>query len=506
MRMTHLAMPALVALLALVAATATPARATQQAGLVQMNAASNAWLKYAELSSQDQPASVELLAASSLAHFAFLRDAALYASSAQVRRLPISERLLVYALRASQDPAALAKLDGRGVAALCIGQGWAGVSRRNDPANPLPRLVYVTLVDDDTAVGEIAPPAATSYNFGPILVRERSGWKVVAQSLASDESMAISRQVQQSGMSEDDMVTFLLGRLLKTDSAPGAAVPGAALPSAALPSAFLRDRPLREDAAARSRLNEAWPDYQASYRTRVRAIRAKADDSDSLAQMVMGSLMYSGAMPGVVAQDREQGLAWLEKASDNGNRKAAEMAMMAMGELGPEPEGGPPSAEWLARYVRHVRQAADGGFARAMAEYASLLFNGAGALPRDCGQAAEWAQRAEDSGIDHARNDRVWYLATCPIPAQRDSAHALQLAGYMIEHADTLSASELDTVAAALAANKRYKQAVDYQQRALAALGKDATATRERMQQRLDAYRGNRDWVQDFDQYAQAAQ
>lgn len=490
MRMTYLAMPTLLALLAFAATAAMPARATQQAELAQMNAASNAWSKYAELSSQDQPASVELLAASSLAHFAFLRDAALHASSAQVRRLPISERLLVYALRASQDPAALAKLDGRGVAALCIGQGWAGVSTRNDPANPLPRLVYVTLVDADTAVGEIAPPTASSYNFGPTLVRERGGWKVLAQSLAADESMAISRQVQQSGMSEDDMVTFLLGRLLKTDSAPGA---------------FLRDRPLREDAAARARLNEGWPDYQASYRTRVRAIRAKANDGDSLAQMVMGSLLYSGAMPGVVTRDREQGLSWLEKASDNGNRKAAEMAMVAMGELGPEPEGGPPGAEWLARYVRHVRQAADGGSARAMAEYASLLFNGAGTLPRDCGQAAEWAQRAEDGGVDHARNDRVWYLATCPIPLQRDSAHALQLAGYMIGQADTLSSSELDTVAAALAANKRYKQAVDYQQRALAALDKDATATRGRMQQRLEAYRGNRDWVQDFDQYAQAA-
>jgi hypothetical protein len=75
----------------------------------------------------------------------------------------------------------------------------------------------------------------------------------------------------------------------------------------------------------------------------------------------------------------------------------------------------------------------------------------------------------------------------------------------MIEQADALSSSELDTVAAALAANQRYKQAVDYQQRALAALDKDATATRGRMQQRLEAYRGNRDWVQDFDQYAQAA-
>jgi TPR repeat protein len=489
MRTTTLAMHAVPVLLAIAMLAATPARAAQQADMAQMNAASNAWSKYAELSSQDKPASVDLLAASSLARFAFLRDAALYASPEQSRRLPISERLLVYAMRATQDPDKLSRLDGRGVAALCIEAGWAGVAAPDDEKDALPRLVYVTLVDPDTAVGETAPPTGASYNFGPTLSREHGAWKVESHSLVPDESLAITRQVQQSGMSEDDMVGFILGRLLDTDDVPGA---------------FLRDRPLREDAAARTRLNESWPDYEQPYRVRVEAIRSKAEGGDNLAQMVIGSLLYSGALPRVVAQDRKEGLAWLEKSSDNGNRKAAELAMMAMAELGPQPGDAPPGAEWIARYVRYARQAADGGSARAMAEYASLLFNGAGELPRDCRQAAEWAQRAEDGGIDHARNDRVWYLATCPIPAQRDSTQAMQLAGFMIERADSLNASELDTVAAVLAANQRYPQAVDYQQRALAALDKDATATRTRMQQRLDTYRGNHDWVQDFDQYAQA--
>lgn len=493
MRKSNLAMRALLALLACTsgALAAVPARAAQQPDLAQMNAASNAWSRYAELSSEDQPASADLLAASSLAHFAFLRDAALYASPEQSRRLPVSDRLLVYAMRATQDAAKLAALDGRGVAALCIEAGWAGVAKPDDEEGALPRLVYVTLVDADTAVGEVAPPTELTFNFGPTLLREGGAWKVVSQSLVPDESVSIMRQVQQSGMAEDDMVGFILGRLLETDDAPGA---------------FLRDRPLREDAAARARLNESWPDYEQPYRIRIKAIRAKAEGGDAMAQMVLGSLMYSGTLPRLLAQDHAQGLAWLEKSSDGGNRKAAELAMMAMGELGPEPKDGPPGAEWLARYIRHVRNAADGGSARAMASYASLLFNGAGALPRDCRQAVEWAQRAEDGGIEHARNDRVWYLATCPIPAQRDSAQAMQLAGFMIDRGDLLDPAELDTVAAALAANGQYQQAVDYQQRALAGLDKDAAATRKHMQQRLAAYRSNRDWVQDFDQYAQAAE
>lgn len=484
MRTTTLAM----LLFALSLPFAPAAAAAPQAGLAQMNAASNAWSEYADASSHDRPASVEWMAASSLAHFAFLRDAALYASAEQARRLPVADRVLVYALRATQDPARLAKLDGRGVAALCIEKGWAGVARPGDKDAPLPKLVYVTLLDADTAVGELAPPTASSYNFGPVLVRERGNWKVVTESLVADESVAITRQVQQSGMSEDDMVGFILGRLLGTEA----------------PGAFLRDRPLREDPAARTRLNETWPDYQQAYRTRMRAIRAKAEGGDSLAQMALGSLLYSGALPQVVAQDRIQGLAWLEKGADGGNRQAAELAMMAMGELGPDPKDGSSRAEWLERYIRRVRQAVDGGSAKAMAEYASLLFNGAGSLERDCRQAAEWAQRAEDGGIDHARNDHVWYLATCPLPAQRDSAQAMRLAGYMIERGESLAAGELDTVAAVLAANKRYKQAVDYQQRALAGLGKDDAETRKRMQERLDAYRGGHDWVQAYDQYAPA--
>jgi TPR repeat protein len=466
------------------------ARAAQPQDLAQMNAASDAWSKYAELSSRDEPGSVDLLAASSLVRFAFLRDAALYASPEQTRRLPISERLLVYAMRATQDPDKLSRLDGRGVAALCIEAGWAGVAKPDGDA-PLPRLVYVTLVDPDTAVGELAPPAGASFNFGPVLSREGGAWKVVSQSLVPDESVAINRQVQQAGMSEEDMVGFILGRLLEVDD---------------VPSAFLRNRPLREDAAARTRLNESWPDYDQPYRIRVEAIRIKADAGDSLAQMALGALFYSGAMPQVVAQDKTQALAWLEKAGDNGNRKAAELAMIAMGDLGPEPKGGPPSAEWLARYVRHVRQAADGGSAAGMAEYASLLFNGAGTLERDCRQAAEWAQRAEDGGVDHARNDRVWYLATCPIPAQRDGAKALELAEFMIGRAAKLNAGELDTVAAVMAANQRYGEAVDYQQRAIAGLPREATTTRKRMQERLARYRRKHDWVQDYDQYAQAMQ
>ena len=50
-----------------------------------MNQVSRAWDRYAELSSQNKAESVDLLAASSRAHFGFLRDMALYADPIEAR-------------------------------------------------------------------------------------------------------------------------------------------------------------------------------------------------------------------------------------------------------------------------------------------------------------------------------------------------------------------------------------------------------------------------------------
>ena len=58
-----------------------------------------------------------MVSTASLAHRAFLRDAALYASVEQLRRLPMPDRVLVYALRATHDATQLKQLDGAGLSA-----------------------------------------------------------------------------------------------------------------------------------------------------------------------------------------------------------------------------------------------------------------------------------------------------------------------------------------------------------------------------------------------------
>ncbi|WP_147300691.1 sel1 repeat family protein [Lysobacter silvisoli] len=459
---------------------AAPAAADE---LTEMNAVSQTWDRYTRLSSRDDPATADLLSAAALRRMAFLRDAALYASPEQVRRIPMSERSLVMALRASLSDDKLLAMDGAGMARHLFAQGLYGLSEPED-GEPLPRLSHVTLIDAERAIGEMAPPNGQQFQYGPEFKREGGRWKVSPESIAADESSAIEQQMRSSGMGEDVVLPSMV-RLLLGENAPE------------LPLATL-ERPLRDDAAARTRLNEEWPDYEDPIRVRLLATQRKAEDGDPLAAMGLGALLYTGQLPALMPQDKARGIKLLEQSSDAGNAQGAWMAYLALGETEQPAKGQVAKPELLERMARHARRAAEGGVAEAMISTASFTFDGVGG-PRDCKLAEEWAARGEDAGAKNARNERVWYLAVCPIPAQRDPKRALELAAYMIARADTLEFSELDTIAAALAANARYSEAGTYQQRAIDKFDGDRNGdTLRRMKGRLADYRSGKDWVQSY--------
>jgi TPR repeat protein len=349
----------------------------------------------------------------------------------------------------------------------------------------------VTVIAGDRAVGELGPPTGTQFQYGPLLVRESGQWKVRPESLALDGSNLIQQQVTRAGMTETQMLEYLVAGFLGEPDAP--------------PSLVSLDRPLRDDATARTRLNESWPQYDDTYRARLAATEKKAGDGDSLAMFAFGAVLYSGVMPTMVPKDTERGLQWLERASEAGQVQAAAMLSLALMQDYTPVKGKPVPPELVARTLVHTRRAAEGGVPVAMVALGNFIFNGAGDVPRDCTQAEEWAARGEDAGIAQARNERVWYLATCPIASQRNPARAMELAGHMIAKADTLPAGELDTVAAALAASGRFDEAVEFQKRAIGKLDADAAETRRRMQQRLAQYQRRHDWVQDYDQYEMPA-
>lgn len=451
--------------------------------LAEMNAVSRTWDRYAELVNANKPESVDLLAASSLDHLVFLRDAALYGSADQLRRLPADDRLKVYLLRASQGEAALKAMDAGAVARLFVERGWLTVTSRTDAGEPI-GLTHVT-VSGDRAVSELAPPTESNYQFGPDFVREQGRWKYRMESSVQDASAVFEQSLKRAGVSATQMTEYVLGQLLDA----GGDVPRLAV----------LDRPLLDDASARMRLNERWPDYDSTYRYRIDAIRSKAEAGDSLAQYAIGSLMVQGDSPQYVKQDEAQGMQWLERASDNGHAGAA--AWFAAWLLR---DPALFSDAQFKRALPHLQRAANAANRMAMTGLASFYFDGVGGLARDCRLAAEWLARAEEAGVEHARNEMVWTWATCPIPEQRDPARALELAQYMIANKDKLRSSELDTVAAALAANGKFEEAVAYQSEAIARIAEDvedpkAQAGRlKRMRARLNGYRKGHDYVLDY--------
>lgn len=455
----------------------------------EAHAVLKAWDRYAELSSKNAVEAADLVAVASDAHFAFLRDAALYAAPEQLRRIPLSDRVLTYLFRANFEPTTLKTMDGRALIRACMSRGWCGVSEP-DEGEELPSLTYITVLGDE-AIGEYGPPTESQYQFGPAFVRENGQWRYRYESLAADTSQALQQQIANSGVGTEEMLELMLN-----------ALNGEGKP---LPAMAVLDRAPEDDSAARTRLNEKWPKYDRFFALRGRALEQKAAHGDTLAQTVLGALLYSGSLPTAIAQDKPRGIGLLEQASDNGSVRAASAMIEILLEQRPE-KGKPFTQDYLARLARHSRRAAEGGTAAAAMLYASMLFNGAGGLQKDCVLAEEWSARAEDGGISDARNERVWFLATCPIPAQRRPARALELAAYMIENADSLSAGELDTVAAAYAANGKFAEAVGFQQRAIDKLEPQNKRTLKAMNERLGLYKRDQDWVDNRNTFAEPAE
>lgn len=453
----------------------------------EMNAVSKAWDAYALASSERKPTISAMVSRGSLAHYAFLRDAALYASTEQIRRLPIADRTLVYAFRATQEPQRLSTLDGAAMAQLCTTENWCGVAQPDEDES-LPAMSHVTLIDTDRAVGEFGPPSGTQFMFGPEFVREDDQWKVMPESLTADESQTIQQQIKQSGLTENQMIEAILSDFLGEERP--------------VPALLTLERPLLDDVDARTRLNESWPGYLDTYKTRVRALGLKSDQGDAFAQMALGSLLVSGVLPQVAPKDEPRGWALLEQSSQGGNNDAAWLTFKHL--MADKKQY---SDAQFRRALPHLQRAANAANPAAMMAMGGFYMEGAGGLPRDCRQAAHWQARAEEAGVEHARNERVWTLATCPVAGQRDPAKALQLAVYMISKKDTLRSGDLDTVAAAYAANGKFAEAVIFQQMALDKLDsgdseitgeKVVAATRKRMQARLRGYQRGQDYVLDY--------
>ncbi|WP_111265307.1 SEL1-like repeat protein [Marilutibacter maris] len=469
---------ALAAFPASAGAAAEPAPAATTAA---MEAVKQAWEGFRAGHATRNDRIADLVADSTVRHYAFLRDAARFASAEQVDRLPSADRFVVYGLRSMREEVDLAALDGRDTYRLCVRSGLCSALVRHKGITLRP-LLRVTLIWSDLAMGELAAPAEDHYRFGPSLVLERGRWRPRPEGFVNELSRLLDKEAGADG-GEAKLMEHLLDHASGTEKR-------------STPVFSDHKRPLVDDAQARARLDRAWPDY--GYRTRVHAAatRTLAGYGEARAQWIYGNLLYSGDQSAQVPHDPQSGLEMLEAASANGHAEAA-MDVVRI-RLATDAVDTAPTPEAIRDTLPHLQRAAQAGLPLAMALYGQFHADGTAGLEQNCTTGAQWMARAENAGFEAARNDRIWILATCPIADQRDPAAALALARPMIDRRDELEAAKLDTLAAAFAANEDFRQAVEYQREALTGLDDVDIPPEERkkMRARLTLYQSGRAYVE----------
>ncbi len=256
----------------------------------------------------------------------------------------------------------------------------------------------------------------------------------------------------------------------------------------------------------------------------VRWLEKAAEAGHLRAQYVYGSLFEDGV---TVPKDLEKAVAWYEKAASGGfvmaqhslavayelgqgvkkdsakaaewfEKAAAQNYPPAMAALASKLEKGDGVPRDTARAALLYLKASKQDFVPAMARMAYLYYTGVG-VPVDYRRSFGWYQRAARAGDAWAINDLAWFLSTCPDESLHNGEQAVLIAKEAFKMLTQNSEEEryevIDTVAAALARNGEYVEAVLWQRKALSVLeenkqipGEDRQKLIDEFQDRLNLY------------------
>ncbi len=129
------------------------------------------------------------------------------------------------------------------------------------------------------------------------------------------------------------------------------------------------------------------------------------------------------------------------------------------------------SAVWYLR-------SAQNGLVKGMTHLAYMYYIGKG-VPLDYRRAEAWYRRAAKSEDPWARNDLAWFLSVCPDNTYHDGEAAVEYARSSLEKIDPKDYQVMDTLAAALARNGKYGEAVQTQLKAMVMFDADKSKLQE---------------------------
>ena len=220
-----------------------------------------------------------------------------------------------------------------------------------------------------------------------------------------------------------------------------------------------------------------------------------ADRGLKESQYALGVLYAEGAG---VPRDEDLGLFWLRRSDAQGFPPAS----LVVGVLYAEGRGvKKDDAQAFAWYAR----SAELGNPEGMLRVAGMYRTGTG-VEADMAISIRWleeAYKADTRASLIAANDLSWLLSTTSDAQYRDTKRALDLAEGMVKNGAT-SPSNLDTLAAAYAANGEFKKAIKAQEAAIkaqeAATAKITDAEQVELKkvlnQRLNDYKKGKPWLE----------
>jgi hypothetical protein len=184
------------------------------AGALDEAAVRTAFTAYSALAASERTTTwPSLVSRRTVDYYARARELALSATEAEVRGLPLDEKLLVLTLRHRLDPDRLRAWNGRLIFDHALRQGWV------DKEALVSSVLGPVEIDGDVARAVLLD-GGEPLHYDVELRREDGRWKLDLVTIFRGDAVALQMRARQTKRTEDEMILYELERATSTKVSP----------------------------------------------------------------------------------------------------------------------------------------------------------------------------------------------------------------------------------------------------------------------------------------------